>query len=246
MTSSSISFFFFLVLCERAACATKQYVYVNQYMSWQDAQNYCRQNHKDLATVSTVDENSRSLKLAGTSSSPCWIGLKRSASDPNTWQWSDGERLSLFNWNIVDALGTDCVQLDIIYGWSRADCTIKYPFICYRNIILVKENKTWEDALQHCRIHYTDLALAYTLKNPVLLENEAVGTQTVNVWTGLRFLDGKWFWVNMQPVDSPDALPSCPAKNYRCGARNIKTHVWENRDCNEKFNFLCIFGGAHL
>ncbi|KAK3568831.1 hypothetical protein QTP86_017723 [Hemibagrus guttatus] len=110
-----------------------------------------------------------------------------------------------------------------------------------RIVILVKENKTWEDALQHCRIHYTDLAQAFSLRYPTILEMEAVDTQTVNVWTGLRFLDGKWFWVNMEPVDTPESLPSCPAKNYSCGARNIKTGVLENRDCNEKFNFLCLW-----
>lgn len=35
---------------------------------------------------------------------------------------------------------------------SAQNCSIRLPFVCMNdNLILVKENKTWEEALEHCR-----------------------------------------------------------------------------------------------
>lgn len=35
---------------------------------------------------------------------------------------------------------------------STQDCTARFPFVCLKeNLVLVKENKTWEEALEHCR-----------------------------------------------------------------------------------------------
>ncbi|XP_053090606.1 snaclec agglucetin subunit beta-1-like [Pangasianodon hypophthalmus] len=209
-------------------------------MSWSDAQSYCRKNFKDLATITTDEENQRIINNAGVNFQG-WIGLKRSASGSGMWQWSDGEPSYFFQWKQVTSYNfpdADCVKFEAS-GWSSNYCSLNYPFICYRNLILVKKTKTWEDALQYCRMNYTDLAYASSPKQPYLVEKETAQTQTVSVWMGLRFLDGKWFWVSMELLEIPDSLPSCPIQNYRCGARNTKTHVWENRDCNEELNFLC-------
>lgn len=35
---------------------------------------------------------------------------------------------------------------------ATQNCSGQFPFICFRdNLVLVKENKTWEEALEHCR-----------------------------------------------------------------------------------------------
>ncbi|TSR51432.1 hypothetical protein Baya_11759 [Bagarius yarrelli] len=87
-------------------------------------------------------------------------------------------------------------------------------------------------------VFYTDLYSPSPYGLIHLSEEDITYPQTVSVWMGLRFLDGRWFWLNRQSV-SIASLPSCPVAKYRCGAQNIKTSVWENRDCNEKMNFLC-------
>ena len=104
---------------------------------------------------------------------------------------------------------------------------------------MVKENKTWEEAYEHCRAQYTGLAFLSSVTQLNLAKKETNETQTVSVWTGLRFLAGEWLWVNGKPLGSLVSLPSCPAEPYRCGARNSKMDIWENRDCEEKLNFLC-------
>lgn len=104
-------------------------------------------------------------------------------------------------------------------------------------MILVNEKKTWEDALQYCRMHYTDLAFAASAADPPLVEEEAVAMPSV--WVGLRFLDGQWFWLSKEQPEIPDSLPLCPLPNYRSGAHNMETYSWENRDCSEELSFLC-------
>lgn len=107
--------------------------------------------------------------------------------------------------------------------------------------ILVKENKTWEEALQYCRAYHTQLACPTSDTQLLLDENETAPSQTVSVWMGLHFLDGKWIWVNGQLVGSLVSLPSCPVHRYRCGARNTSSHLWENADCLNKLNFICYW-----
>ncbi|KAK7166147.1 hypothetical protein R3I93_006047 [Phoxinus phoxinus] len=120
-------------------------------------------------------------------------------------------------------------------GLPLESCTSTHPFFCSKNLILVQEKNTWEEALEYCRFRYVDLA--YLDYNVMLNLSDA---QTESVWTGLRFLAGKWFWVSKENVETNIGLPSCPHEPYRCGAYNSQNAGWENRDCEEKLNFLCF------
>lgn len=237
--SSVLSFLLLMVLFVMAAGLTRQYIFINQRMSWTGAQSYCRKNYKDLATITTEEENQSFTNISGKLVAG-WIGLTKITLFPPQWQWSDGEPPTLFNW--IDKNDVfpyyDCVKLNQS-GWSTDFCDLRYPFTCYRSLILINESKTWNDALRYCRMFYTDLAFAGSVTNPSLIEMEAAQSQTLSVWMGLRFLDGEWFWVTKEQPDIPDSLPLCPIQNDRCGTRNIETRVWENRDCDEKLNFLC-------
>ncbi len=125
--------------------------------------------------------------------------------------------------------------------WNSISSSNTYPFFCYVNFILVQENKTWEEALKYCRSNYTDLVY-FNFPWPVnQIKSETNNAQTDRVWTGLRFLNGAWNWLNKANVPaSTFSLPSCPPEPNRCGARNIKTERWENRDYEEKLNFICL------
>lgn len=59
------------------------------------------------------------------------------------------------------------------------------------------------------------------------------------VWTGLRFLAGKWLWVNGADQLYSD-LPLCPDMKHHCGALSKNdTGQIDPMDCTEKLNFLC-------
>lgn len=237
------SFVFFLLLCGMAECQIRRYIYISEKMNWLSAQRYCREKYTDLATITTDAENRRLMNASsGVISSDSWIGLNRTAPGSERWQWSDGESPHFFQWltgqpNNFNGI-QNCVKVES-EGWNDYECSASYPFYCSWRFVLVKDSKTWEEALEYCRTYYTGLASPVSPEQLALAENAIAQTQTVSVWIGVRFVNGQWVCVNMAPLGSLVLLPSCPAPSYRCGAHNTSTNIWENRDCNEKLNFLC-------
>jgi len=57
------------------------------------------------------------------------------------------------NWNAIDLVGGNCGSFSPMTGeLYQSECVAKYRFFCYDdNLVVVNENKTWEDALSHCR-----------------------------------------------------------------------------------------------
>lgn len=52
---------------------------------------------------------------------------------------------------------------------ATQNCDARFSFVCLKeNVVLVKENKTWEDALEHCR------ALSYELVSVQPEDHETV------------------------------------------------------------------------
>uniref|UniRef100_A0A8C7X2A6 C-type lectin domain-containing protein n=1 Tax=Oryzias sinensis TaxID=183150 RepID=A0A8C7X2A6_9TELE len=116
-------------MCNTRWRGTKNYVFINQAMSWSSAQQYCRKNYKDLAMIENQEENTeaQNAKL----SNKVWIGLYR---DP--WTWSDGSRSSFRNW---DPFGSDnnggsqhCATESSEHVWGDENCSVKRVFICHQ------------------------------------------------------------------------------------------------------------------
>ncbi|XP_045569215.1 snaclec alboaggregin-D subunit beta-like [Salmo salar] len=117
------------------------------------------------------------------------------------------------------------------------------PFFCLK-LIVVRESKTWEEALEYCREQHTDLTSLVSETELLLAQRESRETQTTtaHLWMGLRYLANHWLWVNGDPVVY-EAWPQggqhqCPAWNLHCGAM-ATAGAWETRDCQESLNFIC-------
>uniref|UniRef100_A0A8C8DPS0 C-type lectin domain-containing protein n=1 Tax=Oryzias sinensis TaxID=183150 RepID=A0A8C8DPS0_9TELE len=117
-------------------------------------------------------------------------------------------------------------------------------FFCL-NLIVVQEEKTWEEALEHCRENHGDLtSLLSETENRLAQREIQNSTITQRVWVGLRFLGDTWKWVNGDPLEfqawnqTGDPEQQSPVWR-RCGALT-KQGEWENRDCQEKLNFICF------
>uniref|UniRef100_A0A8B9J8F5 C-type lectin domain-containing protein n=1 Tax=Astyanax mexicanus TaxID=7994 RepID=A0A8B9J8F5_ASTMX len=125
----------------------RQYHYVGKSMNWFDAQSYCRRWFTDLATLNSINEVSRVLKVIDPAyTGSFWIGLKRGTY--SKWGWSAGNNTLYSNWEAdpnVDDTEEGCATKYRNGGWFPTNCnstfqfnTIcgrKLPFLCYKGQI---------------------------------------------------------------------------------------------------------------
>ncbi|TSK98391.1 Macrophage mannose receptor 1 [Bagarius yarrelli] len=232
----------FAALAGVATCLfEKEHVLVSITLPWIEAKGYCRQNYADLSSINNRGELMK-LKNLGTLNTEGWIGLRKKPKETFYTQWSDGAKLKFAEWGtseVVDYEGTYCV---ILYqsAFYNVNCSIPLMFFCYTwvpKMIVVPAMMNWEESLNYCRNNYNDL-ISISTEDDVLAVNKTLINQTSSLWTGLRFMDGLWFWVNQEENVDLSSLPLCPAKPFHCG--DVTTGVALNvKDCNEKMSFIC-------
>ncbi|XP_038138511.1 macrophage mannose receptor 1-like [Cyprinodon tularosa] len=291
-------------------CQLYEYHYINELKTWTEAQQYCREKHTDLATVSNMTDMKRLLSTRAGDNRDAWIGLYDQTDGIRTWYWSlpgveFNERET--NWNQGEPndygnvpencgalLKTNRIQkyhlikerktwqeaqsycrekhTDLISGmkqlqdgelkevmkgrcamtvfddegrWRTDRCDRKKPFICYDDkVILINENKTWEDALYYCRDHYHDLVTITSLDEQRWIQEKAKKASTDYVWMGLRYncLMKAWFWVCKENWGSNQSPASERWKNDcdMSGAMDAGgQHKWFQRNPSEELNFIC-------
>ncbi|XP_045898734.1 C-type mannose receptor 2-like [Micropterus dolomieu] len=110
-------------------------------------------------------------------------------------------------------------------------------------VILIKENKTWEEALYYCRENYSDLVSITNPHQQRWVQERAKNASTDFVWLGLRYtctLDF-WFWVSNDVVNYTNWAPG--EKTDGCGMSGAMDgggqHQWFKNLDNNKFNFIC-------
>ncbi|XP_071386464.1 macrophage mannose receptor 1-like [Centroberyx affinis] len=218
----------------------RRYIHRGELKTWVEAQNYCREHHTDLAKIEAERVFSQCKKF-------CWIGLHRDTRDPDVWNWSGGEKTKFTSWypgnRQPDNHGgnENCVAMRHKF-WSDVPCDKQYTFVCYEDdLILVKEKKTWEEAAEHCgtlhRKHPFHLAPARG--GDGYARSVIRDAETDEVWTGLRFLAGRWLWVDGKPLGYGGGLPACPAEGESCGTVPKTPGLWAAKPCEERRNFLC-------
>lgn len=236
-------------LCAVASGLTsKKYYHVDKILTWHDAQQYCREHYTDLAFISNQEEAELVFNIKETAK-VMWIGLYRDNNDPIGWKWSGGEDSEFRLWGKKEpnkGKSETCANvLDNV--WIDTSCNNEHTFLCYegeRELILVQENKTWLEALKHCRDHHADLPSLLSETEQLQAQSKMKGAQTDHVWTGLRFHAGYWLWVNGDALEYQAGLgtggksPQCPG-SYHCGTLAKEEEYWGIRDCEEMMNFLC-------
>lgn len=112
-------------------------------LNWNNASDNCQSNNMTLITV--TKNNTGSIKGSG------WIGLQLTAD--KMWSWSGGMMSDYRNWAAKEPVFENCVVFkEIRPNFHAKDCTKKYAAVCQDdNLMVVKEKKTWEEALNHCR-----------------------------------------------------------------------------------------------
>ncbi|XP_019213809.1 lymphocyte antigen 75-like isoform X1 [Oreochromis niloticus] len=218
----------------------------SEMTTWENAQAFCREHHTGLVTIRNEQEN-------GIFSGYGWIGLYRK-SGSSIWKWSTGDELANYtNWDANEPqTDTDCAYKSSD-KWRTNRCDVNHSFMCYDDLILVKENKTWEEALVHCRSldggntedpassywNYSyDLATLITPYDHTYAREKVQEATTDEVWTGLCNPAGEWLWVSGEQMQYKN-IPSCPTNGF-CGVLEKRgTTSFQIKDCKLRRNFFC-------
>ncbi|XP_063043008.1 macrophage mannose receptor 1-like [Engraulis encrasicolus] len=238
-------------VCYNERNSTHPYVLVENKMTWTEAQSHCRDEYTDLASVRNQAENNKIkdlIKSATGAGQFFWIGLFREA-----WEWSDGQNEAEFwNWGPNQPEGRTgevCVVFRKDGKWFDRFCNKTHAFVCYNDkLVLVKEQKTWKEALEYCRQHHEDLVSVSSEQIQRWVAGWAKGASTPNVWVGLRYSCnlGFWFWVSGEIicydnwVSNQERDQGC---SYKVGAVRKDGGKWGSFKETDTLNFICTKEG---
>ncbi|XP_016520442.1 C-type mannose receptor 2-like [Poecilia formosa] len=238
-------------LCYNERKTSDKFYLIKQKKTWLEAQSYCRKEHTDLVSGldQVTDEQLRNVfRSTGNLQNGLqyvFMGLIR-----DTWRWSDGSSFSFRHWNLQfndEKFNSGQCALVEFSGegrWKNESCDVTKPFICYDDkLILINKNKTWEDALYHCRDHYHDLVTIINMDDQIWVQEKVRKATSPLVWMGLRYtctLDF-WFWVSDEVVSYKNWAKGEPMDDCdMSGAMETgRPYQWFKTFDHMQFNFVC-------
>uniref|UniRef100_A0A3P9NM55 C-type lectin domain-containing protein n=1 Tax=Poecilia reticulata TaxID=8081 RepID=A0A3P9NM55_POERE len=91
---TSIGFFFSFLKFEYSNknylmdCQLYEFHYINENKTWTEAQQYCREKHTDLVTVTNMKNMKRLINMSSGDINEAWIGLYDQTYGNRKWFWS--------------------------------------------------------------------------------------------------------------------------------------------------------------
>ncbi|XP_051722535.1 macrophage mannose receptor 1 isoform X2 [Ctenopharyngodon idella] len=113
------------------------------------------------------------------------------------------------------------------------------------NLILVRENLTWTEAVSYCRKHHVDLVSIHSEELQERAAGRAIQASTSHVWLGLRYTCtfNFWFWIKNREAGCYQNWASGHGHDYECGLSGAMEstggHRWVGRPESERLNFIC-------
>ncbi|KAK1166725.1 secretory phospholipase A2 receptor-like [Acipenser oxyrinchus oxyrinchus] len=140
---SSYPFYFMCQkVSERDNSALKGYYLVEEFKSWINAQQHCRNDGSELASIRSPEEqealNTLTDPLSAETAAFVWIGLYRENSS-QPWKWSNGDPIEKWDSGDPDLSNTQdaCVSMNgnasgrALGFWDDRSCTERFYFLCY-------------------------------------------------------------------------------------------------------------------
>ncbi|XP_011604049.2 C-type mannose receptor 2-like isoform X3 [Takifugu rubripes] len=114
------------------------------------------------------------------------------------------------------------------------------------NLILIRENLTWIQALSYCRKNHVDLVHITTRDVQEKVAAIVKNSTSPHVWTGLRYtcLFNFWFWATSAPGCYQNWAPGQgPQRDYGCrvtgAVQATGGQQWVGLPDGERLNFIC-------
>ncbi|XP_028442438.1 macrophage mannose receptor 1-like [Perca flavescens] len=219
------------------------YHFIGENKTWEEAQEYCRKNHTDLATVTNQTDMNR-LQNHPKYQGGSWIGLKENTTKI-VWRWSQPEmefNKSNSNWYQGQPDNVDdqkiCVRL---HGgtWDDDSCSKTYTFICYDEhnetgkAVHVTNQITWLEAQSYCKKYHTDLISG--VKPIEDFKTQHQNDASTFFWIGL-FRESAWSWsdgssFSFRSWDTDEPKKTC--------AMTRSNGNWSSDVCDNKKPFFC-------
>ncbi|XP_051994302.1 putative C-type lectin domain family 20 member A isoform X2 [Xyrauchen texanus] len=245
MEHKMIRLFLFSAFLSAVPCSSHEYVLIQEYKTWKDAQAYCRKNYSDLATVQTDEDGNKINKLSIDREAYSWIGLY---ADVNSWRWSfNDENVTFLKWDYdqPNNLGGKqyCTALQANGYWWDEYCDFRCGVLCKSegpNVVLVTDPlMTWFEAQSYCRENYIDLLTVKTKE-----ENQQLTSMIQKypcAWIGL-FRDS-WKWsdqtsTTLSSLGWEFSEPNNMLGNENCTAINYDGQI-ADKMCSRQFFFFC-------
>ncbi|XP_008303568.1 C-type lectin lectoxin-Lio2-like, partial [Stegastes partitus] len=161
-----------MVLCRKPVDCHLRYHFVNEPLTWHEAQSYCRETYTDLATTESMTEINQLIDTVSSSghNSEVWIGLYTEID----WRWSDG-----FTGSGAEYRSWKSGKPNFYSARTQLD----------PEYIVVNETMTWSSAQKYCRENFIDLA---TVRNEIQNQQLQNLVQSYS-WIGL-FRDPNFYW----------------------------------------------------
>ncbi|XP_067309543.1 macrophage mannose receptor 1-like [Pseudorasbora parva] len=213
------------------------YQFMNESMTWQDAQSYCRARFTDLATADTMSDAGLLVNTvdAGYSGS-VWIGLH--SGTEYRWVWSMGTHFQYSVWGPGEPNGDgECVR-SFNGSWYDESCSTVLPFVCFNDssgFIITETAMTWRDAQSYCRQHHTDLESITSAEQQNLISDQE------SLWIGLFRDSWEWSdkWSRFFRNWAADQ-PSQSSGSGNCvGISTANSGKWAQYSCDLKRPFIC-------
>ncbi|XP_055021603.1 macrophage mannose receptor 1-like [Boleophthalmus pectinirostris] len=253
-----------------APVSSRQFHFVYELKTQEEARSYCRQHYTDLATVENMEDVltlrntvnlSRLLTPDGFYNS-VWIGLY---DDFTAWSWSLSDppynSESYTNWYPGEPNNNGgnecCVGMSSDEMWWDSHCSNVFPAMCVdltdcfcyvpgssETFVLTTDSFTWEEAQQYCRLHHTDLA---SVRDAT--QNSQITALLINhAWIGLRRSSWKWLDGNNSTFSywrtEVPWQPDNEELHERCVTANFEDGgTWDDCNCDKMKPFIC-YGSA--